>query len=179
MLENYYFDTDKQRFKPLDRICSYCGNATVNNEDESFYFKIFKEKSRLDLIVYRNVKYSEINLGIPRCTSCKDLHKKIERQSILTLIAFHLFCIGYILVSISYINRMPLGLIVFSCIIYLIYFLIISYSSFSSSNSDLLKLIQIVLSLKYKILSPYEALDKNEFIKKLLENGWKVESPNP
>lgn len=179
MLENYYFDEENKRFKPLDKVCNYCGKGTNENDNENFYFKIFKEKNRLDFIVYRNVKYTALNLGIPRCSSCKKLHDKVERLSILILITFHLLMIVYIGFSLYFISKLPTSIRIFSCIVYFLYFLFSLFTSFSFKSSNTVKLIQLLLILKYRILTSHEGAEKNKFIKKLLDNGWTINEPNP
>ena len=44
MFENYSFDEDNKRLKPISGFCSYCGNKVTDDSDTNFYIKVHKEK---------------------------------------------------------------------------------------------------------------------------------------
>jgi hypothetical protein len=42
--------------------------------EDNYFVPMFKELDRTELIVYRSVKYNKIEVGVPRCRNCKNIH---------------------------------------------------------------------------------------------------------
>lgn len=79
MIENYTFNEYEKRFEPLEKECTYCGEAKMESMDDCCFVSLYATSDRTNLIVYRSVKYSAITIGVPRCSSCKKIH--ISTQS--------------------------------------------------------------------------------------------------
>ena len=72
-----------KRLEPTGSTCYYCGNASSNKMSDNYFLNLYKEVDRTNVIVYRNVKFNKISIGIPRCASCKKIHNKSHDASVL------------------------------------------------------------------------------------------------
>ena len=79
MTDKYFsFDEKTKRFKPISLTCFFCNCSKNDESDGNFYFKLYKEHERSNYFVYRNVKFSSFEIGLPRCLSCKIIHDKVR-----------------------------------------------------------------------------------------------------
>ncbi len=73
-MENHVLNENLKRLEPISKECAYCGHGTVTNIDECYYGSLFKVNDRTNIIVYSSVKYSKIEIGVPRCSECAEIH---------------------------------------------------------------------------------------------------------
>ena len=86
--ETHDFNDLKNRFEPKDKKCKFCKLGSSNGRMSDNYFKgVYELHDRTNLIVFRNVRYDEVWIGIPRCRKCKLKHQFISLFSIFFLIA--------------------------------------------------------------------------------------------
>ena len=83
IMGTHVFNEQKKRLDPVDNKCTCCGKGFSIGEKSNFYIPVFKETDRTNLVVYRNVKFSRIDIGVSRCSAGKALHKKIKPRSFL------------------------------------------------------------------------------------------------
>jgi hypothetical protein len=72
-----------KRIEPNSKKCSYCYHGISDSINDCYFVPIFKENDRTNVIVYRSVKYSKIDIGIPRCTDCKGIHEASKKRALL------------------------------------------------------------------------------------------------
>ena len=85
-MDTHTFNESKKRFEPRDKKCSFCraGSNKSKMEDNCFY-SIYNVQDRTNLIVFRNVKFNEVKIGIPRCGSCRKVHGLAKTATYITL----------------------------------------------------------------------------------------------
>lgn len=91
-METHAFNEEK-RFEPIDKTCAFCGQRKSEDPNDDFYIPIFKENDRLNVIVYRRVSYSKIDIGLPRCPHCKEIHQKQKKRTWLYAIVVGFFAL--------------------------------------------------------------------------------------
>ena len=85
MINNYTFNETYKRFEPEENKCTYCDESLVENMDDCYFVPLFVTNDRTNIIIYRSVKFSKIEIGIPRCPSCKDIHENsIYKSRLIT-----------------------------------------------------------------------------------------------
>lgn len=98
--EGYNFNEIFKQFEPIDNTCVYCqkNESTLNT---NMYLNLYKEKDRINLLVFRSVKYSDFAVSVPRCSNCFEIHYNIKLYSkILTGLSFFLvFPLGFYLIG--------------------------------------------------------------------------------
>ncbi|MDE3236115.1 MAG: hypothetical protein KGO81_09190 [Bacteroidota bacterium] len=176
MDERYSFDEEKKRFKPISKICIYCNGVKTDNDDTNFYIKLYKEKKRLNLFIYRNVKYSSIEIGIPRCSPCKKIHEKVELDSKIIFLGFLILMTT---ISFIYPSGIPQYFSITVLLIDFIFFLLFFAGDFSFKYFLPIKYLQKRLIKKHKILAAIDSAKKDKTIEDCLSNGWTINEPNP
>jgi hypothetical protein len=83
-MENYKLNEAKKRLEPLSVQCEFCAEGKVTDINDCHYAALYKEADRTNIIVYRSVKYSKIDVGIPRCNACKDIHETAQGRATFT-----------------------------------------------------------------------------------------------
>lgn len=165
-METHFFNETTKRLEPVGDVCVYCGKR---HSEYITYKYLYKEKSRTNLLVYRNVKFSKIEIGAPTCSECLKVHKKIHRQSLL-------YSFLIIILTIALI----------ALISYLLFPLI---TIFAIVIGALLLGVTIALMTKVyhrieeHLIKPYDVLTKREglqvypIVEELLNNGFTFEEP--
>lgn len=95
--EGYNFNEILKQFEPIDNTCVYCKKNKQTSFDTNKYLKLYKEKDRTNLIVYRSIKYNQFTILIPRCIKCYKIHSNVKLYSrIFTWFSFFLILpLGY------------------------------------------------------------------------------------
>ena len=168
-MDTHFFNEKTKRLEPLDNVCVFCGRRHVNDADDTCYMPLYKENSRLNVIVYRNVKFSKIVIGAPRCSSCRQIHSRVKIRSILySVVAF------------------TLGLILIFLLPYFLYHYI---KGIAYVIGAVMLFADIVLIIKaydyferrlirsYDILTPKEGLQVYPIVRELLDDGFTFDSP--
>ncbi len=125
-MQSHTFNESRKRFEPHNKKCSFCrtGGRNTNMEDNCFY-SVYNIQDRTNLLVYRNVKFNEIKIGVPRCTSCRSVHSNAKMASHISVfvgvllifiipiyftVKFSLGTIGLILLMASTFGLVYLGM---------------------------------------------------------------------
>lgn len=87
-----------KRLETTETKCAYCSMENNADKNDSYYIPLFSVKDRTNIIVYSSVKYAKIDVGIPRCTSCREIHtnagKKATLYAVIAAIATWLIAIA-------------------------------------------------------------------------------------
>jgi hypothetical protein len=86
-METHVFNENKKCLDPIDNRCMCCGKGFSGGEEDTCYVPLFKEKERTNLLVYRNVKFSQIDVGVPVCAHCRLTQKRTKRHALLYSLA--------------------------------------------------------------------------------------------
>jgi hypothetical protein len=81
MVENHVFNEAQKRLEPISRDCAFCGEGTMESMKDCYFKTIYKEQDRTNIIVYSSVKFSKIEIGIPRCAACAKIINKASNDS--------------------------------------------------------------------------------------------------
>ena len=81
MISNYNYNERLKRFEPQEKKCDYCFETEAENIENYYYFYLYLEKDRSNYVLYRNVKFNEISIGISRCNNCNKIHEKAKEES--------------------------------------------------------------------------------------------------
>jgi len=77
----YVLNERLKRIEPNSKKCSFCYDGTTESINDCYFVPVFKENDRTNIVVYRSVKYSKIDIGIPRCTNCKAIHQASKKRA--------------------------------------------------------------------------------------------------
>lgn len=169
-MDTHVYNEQKKRLEPQNTLCVFCGQNHITNGENNCYLNIYKEKSRTNVLVYRNVKFAKITIGAPRCSSCKLIHTQVKIKSILySICAFLIGMLPIIFVSyilFRYITIFAIFLGVFLFIANLFLTIYITYYYFEN------RFIK-----KYNILTPRQGLQEYPFVQDLLNDGFTFEQP--
>ena len=156
----------KNRLEPIDNRCVCCGNGVSIGDKSNYYVPLFKVTDRTNIVVYRNVKYQRIDVGVSRCPKCKAVQGRINAISIITGI---IVCLGLAGVLIARLVKsslpIPLGIIIGAAAGFVIGF--ICYN-----------LLKSVLFKKKHILAKKDAVSRYDIVKSLLGDGWTFDKPS-
>lgn len=164
MIKNYRYNETLKRFEPLEKKCTYCDLTQISNIDDCYYIPLFLTKDTTNLLVYRSVKFDQISIGIPRCTSCKNIHENSSSKAANLSIGFALLIIIFLFYNLVSFGGVivALGLIgIISCGNYGYKYL---RDSFSRDKG---------------IYTPKDGAETNEVILDLVLSGWSLEKPAP
>ncbi len=62
----YSFNQETKRLEPSETLCQYCETEHSTDMEDNYFIPMFQEVDRTNVIVYRNVKFKKIPVGIPR-----------------------------------------------------------------------------------------------------------------
>ena len=164
MIENYSFNELYKRFEPLEKQCTYRGSAQVTDIDHCYYIPLFMTKDSTNLIVYRSVKFAKILIGIPRCESCKEIHRTSSIKAA---------CVAWgsavMLLFILFYNLVFFGGIVAALGVFASLFI-------GDYGTQYLQDRFVVNSGLYSLK---DGAETNEIIRDLVLSGWSLEQPAP
>lgn len=165
-METHFFNETTKRLEPVSSMCVFCGKP---HSEHVTYESLYKEKSRTNLLVYRNVKFSKIDIGASICSECLKIHKKIHRQSLLyssliiimtlSLIAL----ISYLLFPLITIFAIIIGVLLLGITITLM--------------TNVYHRIEEHLIKPYNVLTKRKGLQVYPIVEELLNNGFTFEQP--
>ncbi len=161
-MENHELNETLKRLEPKSKKCEYCGFGTVSNINDCYYGSVFKEKARTNIIVHRSVKFAQMDIGIPRCSACKEKHGEISTKSKLVGFAAIgvLLLLGYLIVPIS--APAVVVFIVASAFTWV----------FASDKFEEKQFEQI------GILKEHAGFEKDETVRTFLAIGWSMSPPS-
>jgi hypothetical protein len=157
--DNYHFNAALKRFEPYERYCFYCKNKESNGQESTYFQNLFLEKKRLNLLVYRSVKYSTFSIGIPRCSACKEIHDGINMKSgiIGTSIGVLVFCVA----------KLKFEMHTILCII-------IAFGALAIVS----KLLKTELIRNHGIDSADKGAKNDPMVQQFLDDGWTTRKPS-
>lgn len=169
-MDTHVFNESKKRLDPIDNRCMCCGNGYSTGEADNFYIPIYKENDRTNAIVYRNVKYSVINIGVARCPECKRIHEQIKTKAVLTVIALSIFSLGGFPLIGWGIESLSGSMIPF----FIFLFLGLIALGFSIA---LFHFFEQLFANKYSILSRRNAAMEYDLVCAMIDEGWTFDQP--
>lgn len=159
MDDRYIFNEQLKRIEPKETLCIYCRKQHSQSMDSNFFTKLFQEKDRTELIVYRSVKFNSISIGIPRCTSCYTIHSNCKSKAWMYSIA-----IALLIVILSFYFFGPMGILS----VFIAFVLLFMLQS----------VIADVLVKKYGILIERDGPKKDILVRELVLSGWSLSPPS-
>ncbi|MEZ5049498.1 MAG: hypothetical protein R2766_07595 [Saprospiraceae bacterium] len=164
-METHTLNERERRLEPLGKACQFCD---LNRESESMsqnsFISVYKENKRLNLLVYRNVKFNEIKIGIPRCNYCSRTHgfaKIIGWISTIVAVLGTFFIPFYLAVKLD---------------LHTIMMFVFMVLSFGAGVGLVYGLQYLILNLR-KVKSEKEVAKKEPLIREFLRNGWSLDRP--
>lgn len=158
MSQQYSFNPERRTFETDEKNCVYCKNQLSNGHETNYYQELFLEGKRLNLLVYRNVKYKSFFVCVPRCKKCKFFHTKSEASSNKWS--------GFLAIVLFIFVKFYMELSTFiSIVIAAILFIIVQRQLLK----DNLK--------KHEIPSESEGAKDVPFIQQYIDEGWQLEKP--
>ncbi len=87
------------RLESTSTECSFCRGGDASQKSMHYYKALFREQKRTNVIVYRNVKFAKIAVGIPRCKKCKEVHESANSFTMIMILASTVifFVIGFVI----------------------------------------------------------------------------------
>lgn len=166
-METHIFNEQKRRLEPQNSMCVFCGERHIRDVNDSCYLTLYKENARTNLLVYRNVKFSKINVGASRCKYCKEIHDKVKIKSLLLTVFTHLIVIGLAVLLISQMTGV--------CIIFGILLLFINIGLMAMQT--VYRLFENIVIKQYKVLTKRDGLKLYPIVQELLNDGFTFEEP--
>lgn len=160
MLGNYTLNEELKRFEPKDDKCIYCKVENMQNINECYFTKLYLEGNRTNILVYRSVNFSKLEVGIPRCKTCLMIHK-LSREKVLLfswLAAFFAYVVAILIFDI------------FGAIFGLLVAMVIGIIVFESIKNSTVK--------KKGILTEKEGAESVELVQNLIISGWTFNEPH-
>ena len=164
----HVLNEQNKRLDPIYNRCMCCGQGVSNGNRSDFYISLFKVKDRTDLVVYRNVRFQRLVVGVSRCPKCKAIHKKGERISVIKRLLVGVgtagvgVLIGFLLEPTSIIGPLV-------AVFGLVFGIILAFVSFANQPSKVCE--------KNKVLTQEKAAKQYDLVMSLLKDGWTFIKP--
>jgi hypothetical protein len=160
MMDKYILNERLHRLEPTDTKCAYCRKGSVVNIDDCHYVPLFMKKDSTNLLVYRSVKFAKILVGISRCDSCKQVHKKASTKS-------RLICFGIAFFSIP--------------VLYFIHpvMAFVAFFAFFLIMRNIYKYFENQFAVDADVYTKDDGAEDNELIRDLIISGWSFTQPSP
>jgi hypothetical protein len=102
MQANHTFNEKLKRLEPTGKKCAFCAENSMTSMNDCYFVPLYNEKDRTNIIVYRSVKYAKIDIGLARCSSCKQIHESAKDRAFLyaVLIFIGTWGLAYLLFGI-------------------------------------------------------------------------------
>ncbi len=169
-MDTHILNTEKKRLEPsVNDICIYCGKEHSLGMDDISYVKMYKEVDRTNVIVYRNVKFKYIQIGVPICQKCKNAHKAVKIKSYVAFTVTLLTLMALLVLGGFYlINHSPIvGIIVMLVVIF----------AFAFMANRMFKFFEKKFLERYNILNEREGALKYDITQTLLQDGYSFDAP--
>lgn len=160
MFSRYNYNENLKRFEPKEKRCGFCFVKESEDVANYHFIKLYKENSRTNLVVYRNLKYQEILIGVARCNDCVKYHDEYTSES--PVIKYFI----YLLILIFVLPIFGLNFFVIAISISLLIFFL-HHKYFSKRTSE----VKEIYTLK-------EGINLNETIQDLIISGWTFNRPS-
>jgi hypothetical protein len=161
--ESHVVNQRLKRIEPVSKECSFCNNGTSQQMDDNYFLPVFKENDRTNIIVYRSVKYQKIDLGIPRCVECKQIHKSAKIKGALIGLSFSIIIIAFMVYNFLDFHAIVSVGLLFASI----------FGGFYAADY-----LQNSFARKAGILSPREGATEDGLVQDFLVQGWSLKQPS-
>jgi hypothetical protein len=164
-METHILSESKKVFDPLATNCAFCKTGTHSKSKQDNYLApVYRTQNRTNLVVYRNVKFNEIKIGIPRCKSCKSAHSVVKTASHLSV---------FIGVILFFVITMSLSMMFDAGIFGMIISMAVAFGLIYLMVTGIEKAI---LSY-YNVITEKEGALKEPLVREFLRNGWSIDRP--
>ncbi len=164
-MESHILHHDKQRFEPKDKVCLFCKKSSLNrNMEDNLFTPVYAVQDRTNLLVYSNVKFKKIDVGVPRCENCRRVHSTV---SIISNIAIFFAVITTLVLPIYLsveFNFSTIGLVIALALTFGVVVLIAMG-------------VEKGLLAMYDVRSKKDGSLKDPLIKEFLRGGWSLKRP--
>jgi hypothetical protein len=159
-MENLVLIKNEKKLEPTSSQCGFCAEGIVSDLKNCHYAPVYKVADRTNLAVYRSVKFKQLEVGIPRCHSCAEIHKQGASKAhkylgicglFIALIAFSSFGI----IGAVFLTLFGIGV----------------------TDSFISKRIQNSFASKNDVFSLEEGVQANESIQELIDLEWSLTKP--
>jgi hypothetical protein len=160
MISKHIYNDTTQKLDSIDQRCSYCELMNSKDKRENYFLPLFAVQDRTNVIIYSSVKFTKIEVEIPRCSNCYKIHIDAENKAQL----WSWLTILLVYISAIYLFGIVGGIAgIFGCI----------FIYFTASH-----LITNYLIEKSGILKLKEGVLKNETVQELVISGWSFNHPS-
>ena len=166
MVDTHTFNQSKKLFEPRHSKCNFCNaGAHSTSKLDNCFFSVYNIQNRTNLIVYRNVKFKEIKIGVPRCKRCRKVHSntKMAVNSFMVIGILLVFIIPIYFSAVF--NLGVIGMIILMAITFGTVYL-----GMRAVESKMLE--------AYKVRSEKEGAFKEPLVREFLANGWSANKPS-
>jgi hypothetical protein len=159
-MESHVLNKSEKRLEPTSSQCGFCVEGEVSNVKDCHYAPVYRISDRTNIIIARTVEYNKIEVGIPRCSSCADIHSKGDLKANANILMY-----GIIIVVITF------------ALFQVIVMPILAIAGFSIFAGSINKNIQNRYASDNDIYSLEEGTYANETVRELLDLYWSLEKP--
>jgi hypothetical protein len=159
-MESPVLNKNEKRLEPKSSHCGFCAEGVANNPNDCHYAPIYQEADRTNLAVYRSVKFKQMDVGIPRCQSCSDIHKAGASKANKYLAVCGVFIALFAFTSFGIIGA-----------------IFITLFGVGATDALISKRIQNSFASKNDIYSLDEGIQANETINEFLLLNWSLKKP--
>ncbi|MBK9980866.1 MAG: hypothetical protein IPP15_00335 [Saprospiraceae bacterium] len=164
-METHTLNEARKRLEPLSTQCAFCSTGThSSNMEDNRFSPVYRIQDRTNLLVYRNVKFNEIQIGIPRCERCRKVHSNVKLASDIAIF-FGVLLVFIIPVAFAIIfNTSTFGMIVM-----LIVTVGLVYLGVRALEKGILSAC--------KVISEKDGALEEPLVREFLKNGWSLDRP--
>jgi hypothetical protein len=158
MVEKFIFNERLKRLEPKEIKCFFCREQNMDNINDCLFVPIYRPINKLNIIIYRSVKFNKLPVGVPRCKSCLEIHETSKKKAKIYSWSIALaICLFFCLFQ-------PFG--------FVIGLMSIGFTVLILNDYIPGKLIQ-----KKDIFTIKDAGELDESIQELIAAGWLLEAP--
>lgn len=168
VLESHVFNKSRNALQPVDNICMCCGKNLSTGEDD-YYQTFYKEESRTNLIVVRNVRFRKIDVGVSRCHECKVFQRNAKIKAIILG-----YTLGFGIIILT--SRAGLLLSSLNEVLGLVTILVGILAGWFLGRLTY-KRVKRTICLKHNILPVDEALMSYKLVEMMLDDDWITKKP--
>jgi hypothetical protein len=159
----YVINETQKRIEPLEKKCNYCRKKEMSLIDSCYFQTLYLEQNRSNYVVYRNVKFNKVSIGVPRCENCLSIHEEAETKA-----KKYVFIAAGILLFMPLLFSFSLDAITSG----IAPALIVLIAGFLLKNYIVEKIV-----FNTDILSEKSGAEYSLIVQNFLEEGWQYEKP--
>ena len=166
-MSTHTFNEAQKRFEPINTKCSFCNSgAHSTSKGDHCYISMYSIKDRTNLVVYRNVKFNEVKIGLPRCKHCSNVHSTVKIFDTLGLIigVLSVFVVPIAICVVFDIRSKIVMFMLLAMMFGVVYFVNKGIENYILSSN--------------KTLSQKDASLKEPIVIELLRMGWSLDRPS-